>query len=79
MIETLLRDPMSAAHAKRLNRKITQEEYDLFNYEYPFDALRDVDYGKAFCKRFGIVDYNLFYSQDYQFSCKIIDTTYLQK
>lgn len=35
---------------------ITSDDYKRFCKEYVFDKLRDISFGDAFCKRFGIQD-----------------------
>lgn len=38
---------------------IAEAEYQIFCKEYLFDNLKEVSFGKAFCKRFDITDYVL--------------------
>lgn len=78
MVETILRDPSCDSIAMKMNRKISREEYETFKVDYVFEALKEIPYGKAFCDRFGIIDYGLYYSRDRDNSIKIIEKNYLE-
>lgn len=45
-------------------RPISRSDYEQFKHEYIFQAIQNVPFGIAFCRRFQIVDYILTMSRD---------------
>jgi hypothetical protein len=41
---------------------VSQEDFDLWQYDYTWDALHGIRYGQSFCNRFGITDNLLYYT-----------------
>ena len=44
---------------QQIMRTVTTDEFELFCREYTFDQLREISFGHAFCKKFGIEDFVL--------------------
>ena len=40
---------------------ITQEDFELWQQDFTWDALHGIRYSQSFCNRFGITDYILYY------------------
>lgn len=57
--------------------KITQTEYQQWQNEYLFDALKNQRYGQSFCNRFDITDNILFYERDANWADNYIKQNYL--
>jgi hypothetical protein len=43
------------------NLKITQEDFELWQQDFIWDALHGIRYGQSFCNRFGVTDNLLYY------------------
>jgi hypothetical protein len=41
---------------------ISQEDFDLWQQDFTWDALHGIRYGQSFCNRFGISDNLLYYT-----------------
>ena len=44
------------------HKSISQEDFDLWQYDYTWDGLHGIRYGQSFCNRFGISDNLLYYT-----------------
>jgi hypothetical protein len=44
------------------NLKITEDDFELWQKDYTWDALHGIRYGQSFCNRFGISDNLLYYN-----------------
>ena len=57
---------------------ISQEDFELWQYDYTWDALHGIRYGQSFCNRFGISDNLLYYTTwDYIQIEEYIKRTYI--
>ena len=43
-------------------KTISQQDYEQWRREFTFEGLTGIRYGQAFCNRFGITDYILYYN-----------------
>ena len=43
--------------------KILQEDFELWQKDYTWDALHGIRYGQSFCNRFNIIDNILYYTR----------------
>ena len=43
-------------------KTISQQDYERWRREFSFQGLTGIRYGQAFCNRFGITDYILYYN-----------------
>ena len=46
----------------RVQRPVTQEDYELWREDFTWEALHGQRYGQSFCNRFGITDNHLYYN-----------------
>jgi hypothetical protein len=59
---------------------ISQEDFELWQYDYTWDALHGIRYGQSFCNRFGITDNLLYYTTwDYIQIEEYIKRTYVDR
>ena len=69
-----------ADQSDRTNRAISQEDFDLWQYDYTWDALHGIRYGQSFCNRFGITDNLLYYTTwPYEQIDEYIKRTYVDR
>lgn len=60
------------------NTKVSQKEFDLFDREYIFDALKGGRYGLSFCQRFNIKDLILVVESNPDHCRRYIKKTYIK-
>jgi len=46
----------------KVPKPISQEDFDLWQQDFTWDALHGIRYGQSFCNRFGILDNLLYYT-----------------
>lgn len=71
-------DSLCIASLEPKYRTISWDEYYDFDKHYLLDAIRDIPYGVAFCKRFDIVDSVLFTVKDWDFCVNHIKMFYVK-
>lgn len=76
-IKSLVEDLMLAQHGRTAQQDLTQDNYDRWDREYVFDAMRGQRYGQSFCNHFGITDYLLWYERDHMRARERIRCHYL--
>ena len=60
------------------DRKIGQEDYELWKTDFTWDALHGVRYGQSFCNRFRIHDSVLYYQNNYHWCDQYIRSNYVE-
>lgn len=60
------------------DRKITDDDYEIWKTDFTWDALHGLRYGQSFCNRFRIADSLLYYNNNHEWCDTYIRSNYIE-